>query len=96
MYIGYAGFAGYLGGYIESFGMIFFSLTLVLGMLLIIGSSIMYMWVGMLSTKAARVECPSCKKVTKILGTTDQCMFCKQTLTFDPNVATDMQNSNES
>lgn len=87
MYVGYAGLSGYLGSTIQSVGWTFMTITIVIGFLFIMGSSVMYMWIGMLSQKAPRVECPSCGKVTKILGKTDECMFCKQTLTFDPQYA---------
>ncbi|PTM56405.1 DUF2614 family zinc ribbon-containing protein [Desmospora activa] len=64
-------------------------LFILLGMLFIGGSVAIYFWVGMLSTQAAQVECPECKRTTKVLGKTDQCMFCKSWLSFDPKYASD-------
>jgi xanthosine utilization system XapX-like protein len=62
---------------------------MMLGLLAIMVSMGIYLWVGTLSLRAAQVTCPRCGKVTKILGKTDQCMFCKTTLTFDPAYAPD-------
>lgn len=85
MYIGYAGFAGFLGSLFQS--QIFMSIFLGLGLLFIMGSCIFYMYIGMLSSKALQVECPKCKRVTKLIGKTDDCMYCKQTLSIDPKYA---------
>ncbi|GAB7389339.1 YgzB family protein [Bacillaceae bacterium] len=93
MYIGYAGFAGYFGSSFHH-SMTFMAIFLVLGFLMMIASCVMYMWVGMLSTKAVRVVCPTCGKTTKILGALDECMFCKQALTLDPKYATEEQKKN--
>ena len=55
----------------------------VIGILFIIFSSIVYFWIGMLSTRAIPIICPSCEKPTKMLGRVDACMHCKQPLTLD-------------
>ncbi|WP_027416878.1 YgzB family protein [Aneurinibacillus terranovensis] len=89
MYIGYAAFAGYLGSLFQH-NIIVMAIFLVLGFLFIIGSSIMYMWIGMLSTKAVQVYCPSCGKVTKVVGLKDECMFCRQKLSLDPKDASNI------
>ncbi|HJV45574.1 MAG TPA: DUF2614 family zinc ribbon-containing protein [Bacillota bacterium] len=86
MYVGYAGFAGFLGSFFNH-STIFMSVFLVLGLLFIFGSAIFYMFIGMLSSKALQVECPSCKKVTKMVGKVDDCMYCKQTISVDPRHA---------
>jgi hypothetical protein len=86
MYIGYAGFAGFLGSYFLH-STTFMSIFLLLGFLFIIGSSVFYMYIGMLSSKAFQVECPKCKKFTKMISKVDDCMFCKQTLSVDPKHA---------
>ncbi|GEN46784.1 YgzB family protein [Alkalibacillus haloalkaliphilus] len=54
-----------------------------LGIVAIGLSTVIYFWIGMLSTKAVPVECPECGKQTKMLGRVDACMFCKQPLTLD-------------
>jgi hypothetical protein len=86
MYIGYAGFSGFFGNYLNH-SIVFMSVFLVLGILFIMGSTVFYMYIGMLSSKALRVECPKCKKVTKMVGKVDECMFCRQTLSIDPKHA---------
>ncbi|QKG83456.1 hypothetical protein GXN76_02520 [Kroppenstedtia pulmonis] len=59
----------------------------LLGLLVICSSVGIYFWAGTLSTQAVQVECPQCERVTKILGKTDQCMYCQATLTLDPAFA---------
>lgn len=83
MYIGYAAFAGFLGSLFAQ-NTIIMTIFLIFGFLCIMGSSVMYMWLGMVSTKATQVYCPSCSKVTKVVGVRDECMFCKQPLSLDP------------
>jgi len=56
---------------------------MILGVLAIGLSTVIYFWIGMLSTRAVPVECPSCGKQTKMLGRVDACMFCKEPLTLD-------------
>ncbi|MBO8173401.1 MAG: hypothetical protein H0Z33_16155 [Bacillaceae bacterium] len=92
MYLGYAGYAGFLGGLFQGSG-IFMSIMMVIGLLLTVSSFLLYFWVGMLSTRAVQVECPTCRKPTKMLGTTDDCMFCGQRLSFDPKYASHSQDS---
>nr|MDF9459570.1 YgzB family protein [Bacillus pumilus] len=55
-----------------------------LGVLSIGLSTVVYFWIGMLSTKAVRVVCPGCEKETKVLGRVDMCMHCREPLTLDP------------
>ncbi len=55
----------------------------VLGILFIIFSTVVYFWIGLLSTRAIPIVCPSCEKPTKMLGRVDACMHCKQPLTLD-------------
>jgi hypothetical protein len=86
MYLGYVGFAGYLGALLTH-NMVIMAIFLVLGLFCVIGSSVMYMWIGIVSTKAVQVYCPSCNRVTKIVGIKDECMFCKQRLSLDPKDA---------
>jgi phage FluMu protein Com len=86
MYIGYAGFSGYLGSSFNH-SMTFMSVFLALGIFFIMGSTVFYMYIGMLSSKALRVECPKCKRVTKMVGKVDDCMYCRQTLSIDPKHA---------
>ncbi|USK34445.1 YgzB family protein [Bacillus sp. F19] len=62
------------------------TIFMMLGLLSIVGSTVVYFWIGMLSTKAVQVTCPSCSKTTKILGRVDICMYCNEPLTLDPNL----------
>lgn len=64
------------------------SILMVLGFLIVIASAVGYFLIGMLTTRAVMIECPTCHKATKMLGKNDECMFCKQKLTLDPNNAT--------
>ena len=82
MYVGYAGFVGFLGSLFVH-NMTILAIFLILGFLCIIGSSSMYMWLGVISTKAVQVYCPKCGRVTKVIGLRDECMFCKQKLSLD-------------
>lgn len=71
-------------GFIWPKVMIFF---FVLGIVVMFSSFGIYFWAGILTTQAAKVQCPKCGKVTKILGMTDQCMYCGTTLSLDPKYA---------
>ncbi|GLY11446.1 YgzB family protein [Bacillus badius] len=62
------------------------TLFMLLGLLSIIASTVVYFWIGMLSTKAVQVVCPSCGKPTKMLGRVDMCMHCKEPLTLDQSL----------
>lgn len=80
-------------GFVVMYGGIFFrdNLFLVIlfmgvGLICIIGSTLVYAWVGLLSTRAVQVECPNCGKWTKIIGRVDMCMHCNEPLTLDPNL----------
>ncbi|WAA08777.1 DUF2614 family zinc ribbon-containing protein [Fervidibacillus albus] len=59
---------------------------IILGLLSVIASGFIYFWVGMLSVKAVKVVCPSCGKVTKMLGKVDVCMYCNEALTLDKSL----------
>ncbi len=60
------------------------AIFLVLGLITMLGSTAIYFWAGMLSTSAVVIECPECHKPTKMLGSTDRCMYCKTQLSFHP------------
>ncbi|GIP24374.1 MULTISPECIES: DUF2614 family zinc ribbon-containing protein [Paenibacillus] len=68
-------------------GKIIAAIGLVIGLISMMGSLGIYFWAGMLSTTAVQLECPECHKLTKMLGKTDRCMFCKTILTLDPEKA---------
>ncbi|OLN21340.1 hypothetical protein BTO30_15375 [Domibacillus antri] len=77
-------------GFVVMYGGIFFrenflvmTIFMLLGLLCIIASTVVYFWIGMLSTKAVQVVCPNCGKPTKILGRVDMCMHCSEPLTLD-------------
>ena len=59
------------------------TIFMLLGFLAVIGSSVVYFWIGMLSSRAVIVTCPTCEKETKILGRVDACMHCDEPLTLD-------------
>ncbi|AOZ93509.1 YgzB family protein [Paenibacillus crassostreae] len=69
-------------------GKIVAGIGLVIGLIAMVGSMGIYFWAGMLSTSAVQLQCPQCGKLTKMLGKTDRCMFCRTILTLDPTVAT--------
>jgi Zn-dependent protease with chaperone function len=78
-------------GFFVMYGGIYFrtsplimSIFMLLGLLFIIASTVVYFWIGMLSTKSVQVKCPSCGKATKMLGKVDMCMHCREPLTLDP------------
>lgn len=62
---------------------------LILGMITMLASVAIYFYAGVLSTSATQLTCPECGKITKMLGTTDRCMYCKTILTLDPSIATE-------
>lgn len=77
-------------GFVIMYGAIFFKnnqilvlIFMTVGLLCIIGSTAVYAWVGLLSTRAVQVVCPECGKWTKILGRVDICMYCNEPLTLD-------------
>ena len=78
-------------GFVVMYGGIFFrsspilmTIFMLLGLLFIIASTVVYFWIGMLSTRTVQVMCPGCGKTTKILGRVDMCMYCNEPLTLDP------------
>ena len=71
-----------------SAGKIVAGIFMVFGMISLLISVGVYFWAGMMSTSSTALECPECKRQTKMLGTTDRCMFCRTMLTLDPNQAT--------
>lgn len=80
-------------GFVIMYGAIFFRdkpilvvLFMGLGIICIVGSVIVYAWIGLLSTRAIQVECPECGKWTKVLGRVDICMYCNAPLTLDPSL----------
>ncbi|WP_066185785.1 MULTISPECIES: YgzB family protein [Gracilibacillus] len=61
-------------------------LLMILGTISIVLSTVIYFWIGMLSTRAVKIICPNCNKPTKMLGRVDACMHCKQPLTLDKDL----------
>ncbi|MDQ0091234.1 hypothetical protein J2T12_004671 [Paenibacillus anaericanus] len=68
-------------------GKIVAAIGLVIGLIAMLGSLAVYFWAGILSTSTVQLECPECHKLTKMLGKTDRCMFCRTILTLDPEQA---------
>lgn len=62
-----------------------FSLFIV-GVLFVVLSTVVYFWIGLLSTRTISVVCPNCERPTKMLGRVDACMYCKQPITLDENL----------
>ncbi len=60
------------------------AIGLILGILTMGGSMFVYFWAGMLSTQALQIVCPTCDRVTKLLGRSDRCLFCHTPLSLDP------------
>jgi len=75
----------YIGIYFRT-SPIIMTIFMLLGLLFIIASTVVYFWIGMLSTKTIQVKCPSCGKPTKMLGRVDMCMHCREPLTLDPSL----------
>ena len=59
---------------------------MVLGLIAILGSVVVYAWIGTLSTRAVQIVCPNCGKATKMLGRVDMCGHCREPLTLDPSL----------
>ncbi|HZG13839.1 MAG TPA: DUF2614 family zinc ribbon-containing protein [Candidatus Bathyarchaeia archaeon] len=79
MYTGYAFFAGYLGSWFEK-NYLFMLILLLIGFIMTMVATVLFMISGMVSMTSAQVQCPSCSKVTKMMGKEDACMFCGQPL----------------
>ncbi|NRD78232.1 YgzB family protein [Bacillus sp. BRMEA1] len=81
-------------GFIVMYGGIYFrtsplimAIFMLLGLLFIIASTVVYFWIGLLSTRTIQVKCPNCGNPTKMLGRVDICMHCREPLTLDENLA---------
>ncbi|WP_416149051.1 YgzB family protein [Salipaludibacillus sp. HK11] len=75
----------YLGLFFQTSPLLM-TLFMLLGFLAIIASTVIYFWIGMLSSKAVQVLCPDCEKYTKMLGKVDACMYCDAPLTLDKSL----------
>ncbi|PLS05876.1 YgzB family protein [Neobacillus cucumis] len=75
----------YVGIYFRT-SPIIMTIFMLLGLIFIIASTVVYFWIGMLSTKTIQVKCPNCGKPTKMLGRVDMCMYCREPLTLDPSL----------
>jgi hypothetical protein len=80
-------------GFIVMYGGIYFrnsplvmTIFMLIGLLFIIASTVVYFWIGMLSTRTIQVKCPTCEKHTKMLGRVDMCMHCREPITLDPDL----------
>ena len=58
-------FVMYLGIFFRN-SPIAMTIFMLLGLLCIVASTVVYFWIGMLSTKAVRVMCPNCEKYIKL------------------------------
>mgnify|MGYP001190336988 CR=1 FL=1 len=72
-------YGGILSKNIQWLMIIFF----IIGVLCVLLSTVVYLWIGMLSVRAVPILCPNCEKPTKMLGRVDACMHCKEPLTLD-------------
>lgn len=84
IFIGF--FVMYIGIYFRNSPLVM-TIFMLLGLLFVIASTVVYFWIGMLSTKTIQVKCPTCKKHTKMLGRVDMCMHCREPITLDPELA---------
>jgi len=82
----FVGFAFMYGGLLAKKIDWLMFLLFIIGVLFIVLSTVVYFWIGMLSTKAIPIICPNCEKPTKMLGRVDACMHCKQPLTLDKDL----------
>lgn len=82
----FVGFAFMYGGILSKKIEWLMATFMIIGLLFVIFSCVVYFWIGMLSTKAVPIVCPSCEKPTKMLGRVDACMHCKQPLTLDKDL----------
>ncbi|OXS78128.1 YgzB family protein [Domibacillus enclensis] len=80
-------------GFVVMYGGIFFrenflvmTIFMLLGLVCIVASTVVYFWIGLLSTRAVQVVCPNCGKPTKVLGRVDMCMYCNEPLTLDASL----------
>jgi hypothetical protein len=83
IFIGF--FVMYIGIFFRNSPLIM-TVFMLLGLLGIIASTVIYFWIGLLSTRTVVVVCPNCEKHTKILGKVDICMYCDEPLTLDPQL----------
>ncbi|WP_066305266.1 YgzB family protein [Bacillus sp. FJAT-29814] len=82
----FAGFIVMYAGIYFRTSPIIMTIFMILGLLFIIASTVVYFWIGMLSTRTIQVKCPNCGKHTKMLGRVDMCMYCNEPLTLDPTL----------
>jgi len=82
----FVGFAFMYGGILAKNISWLMFLLFIFGVLSILLSTVVYFWIGMLSTKAISIICPNCEQPTKMLGVVDACMHCKQPLTLDKDL----------
>ncbi|WP_232697839.1 DUF2614 family zinc ribbon-containing protein [Brevibacillus daliensis] len=92
MYAGYLTFAGYFSNWFANIpllgtvsdyfrgSILTFTIILLVGFMLMMISTVLYMVSGMVSSTSPQVQCPTCGKATKMLGKEDACMFCGQPL----------------
>ncbi|NJP37787.1 YgzB family protein [Alkalicoccus luteus] len=80
----FAGIVIMYGGLFFQANPLVMTIFMLIGFLAIIASTVIYFWIGMLSSKAVQVTCPECSKPTKMLGRVDACMHCNEPLTLDP------------
>lgn len=82
----FAGFIVMYGGIFFKENVVVMTIFMILGLIFILASTVVYFWIGLLSTRTIQVTCPSCHKPTKMLGRVDVCMYCKEPLTLDPKL----------
>ncbi|MBP3952348.1 YgzB family protein [Bacillus suaedae] len=75
----------YIGIFFKS-SQVIMTISMLIGFLCIIASTLVYFWIGMLSTRTVQVVCPNCGGATKMLGRVDACMHCSEPLTMDKSL----------
>lgn len=70
-------FAAFVIMYVGVFARAVLPVAMVIGTLMILISVFIYFRVGAMSMKIPTLECPHCHRMTKVLGVTDGCMYCR-------------------
>lgn len=83
MFTGLGFFLYFRGTGLEGSFQLLFSILLIVSFIMMMVGTLMFMISGMVSASAPQVQCPSCGKVTKMLGKEDACMFCGQPLSME-------------
>ncbi|MCY0901467.1 MAG: DUF2614 family zinc ribbon-containing protein [Firmicutes bacterium] len=82
-------FSAFIVMYLSSFSTlspakaILLPIGLSVGTLILLLSVAIYFRLGVISMRLPQVRCPHCERITKMMGASDGCMFCKKALRLD-------------